>query len=77
MAGLFPVQTIPPQDGLDLRDVHRRLADFGIRAVLHRPRCEPGLALSFIFTAAHRRAEVDRTAHATGIAPRRRRGTAT
>jgi 8-amino-7-oxononanoate synthase len=66
--GLFPVQTIPPQDGLDLRDVHRRLANFGIRAVLHRPRCEPGLALSFIFTAAHRWAEVDRAARAIGVA---------
>lgn len=67
-AGLFPVQTIPPQDGLNLREVHRRLGELGIRAVLHRPRCEPGLALSFIVTAAHRRAEVDRAARALGIA---------
>jgi len=70
MAGLFPVQTIPPQDGLDLREAHRRLGELGIRSVLHRPRCEPVLALSFLFTAAHRRAEVDRAARALGIALR-------
>jgi 8-amino-7-oxononanoate synthase len=67
MPGLFPVQTIPPQPSLDLRGVHRRLAELGIRAVLHRPRCEPGLALSFIFTAVHRRAEADLAARAIGI----------
>jgi 8-amino-7-oxononanoate synthase len=68
MAGLFPVQTIPPQNSLDLREVNRCLSELGIRAVLHRPRCEPGLALSFVFTAAHRRADVDRAARAIGTA---------
>ena len=68
MAGLFPVQTIPSPGGLDLRDVHQRLGELGIRAVLHRPRCAPGLALSFIFTAAHRRAEAEQAARAVGVA---------
>ena len=68
MAGLFPVQAVRPRSGPDLRDVHQRLGRLGVRAVLHYPRCEPGLVLSFIFTAAHRRADADRAARALGIA---------
>jgi 8-amino-7-oxononanoate synthase len=67
-AGLFPVQTIAPRGRADLQDVHQRLGELGVRAVLHRPRCEPRLALSFIVTAAHHRTEVDRAARAVGIA---------
>lgn len=68
MAGLFPIQTVRPETRLDLRAVHRHLLELGIRAVLHRPRCERGLALSFILTAAHREPDVDRAARAIGIA---------
>ncbi len=66
--GLFPVQTVRPETGIDLRAVHRRLADLGVQAVLHRLRCGRGPALSFIFTAAHREADVDRAVYALGIA---------
>lgn len=68
MAGLFPVQTVQSLPGVDLRAAHRRLGELGIRAVLHQPRCGPGLALSFIFTAAHRRAEAEQAARAVGVA---------
>jgi 8-amino-7-oxononanoate synthase len=66
-AGLFPVQTIKSPSGLDLRAAHRRLGELGIRAVLHQPRCGSGLALSFIFTAAHRQAEAEQAARAVGV----------
>lgn len=67
-AGLFPVQTVQPDAGLDPLTVYRRLGELGIRAVLHRPRCGQGIALSFILTAAHREADVDRAADAIAIA---------
>jgi 8-amino-7-oxononanoate synthase len=68
MAGLFPIQTVRPETRHDLRAVHRHLLELGIQAVLHRPRCERGLALSFILTAAHREPDVDWAARAIGIA---------
>ena len=67
-AGLFPVQTVLPVAGVDPRAVQQSLGELGIRAVLHRPRCGRGLVLSFLFTAAHRNADVDRAAHALAIA---------
>jgi 8-amino-7-oxononanoate synthase len=68
LPGLFPIQTMPPGTGADLRAVHRRLSDLGVKTVLHRQRCGRGLAISFIFTAAHREADVDRAVRALGIA---------
>ena len=66
--GLFPIQTMPSGTGADLRAVHRRLGDLGIQTVLHRQRCGRGPALSFIFTAAHREADIDRTVRALDMA---------
>jgi len=68
MPGLFPVQTVRPGPGADLPAVHRHLRTLGVQAVLHRPRCGQGTALSFIFTAAHREADVERTVDAIGVA---------
>ena len=66
--GLFPVQSVGTDAGLDLEVVHLRLAELGIRTVLHRARCRQGIALSFIFTAAHRRADVTQAARAVETA---------
>ena len=65
---LFPVQSTGAASGLDLETVHRRLADLGVRTVLNRPRCRRGIALTFIFTAAHRRADVTSTVRAVELA---------
>jgi 8-amino-7-oxononanoate synthase len=66
--GLFPVQSTGPGARLDLQAVHRRLAGLGIGTVLNRPRCRRGVALSFIFTAEHREADVARVVRAVEIA---------
>jgi len=66
--GLFPVQSTGAGAPLDLGAVHRRLGGLGVKTVLNRPRCRQGIALSFIFTAAHRRADVDRVVRAVDIA---------
>jgi len=66
--GLFPVQSTGAGARLDLQAVHQRLAGLGIGTVLNRPRCRRGLALSFIFTAEHREADVARVVRAVEIA---------
>jgi 8-amino-7-oxononanoate synthase len=68
MPGLFPIQTVRPMPAVDLRAVHGRLGTMGIRTVLHQPRCGRGAALSVIFTAAHREADVERAVDAIGVA---------
>jgi 8-amino-7-oxononanoate synthase len=76
--GLFPVQSTGAGARLDVQGVHRRLADLGIRTVLNRPRCRRGIALTFIFTAGHRQADVAEVVQAVEIAlgarPAARRG---
>jgi 8-amino-7-oxononanoate synthase len=66
--GLFPVQSTGAGARLDLQAIHRHLADLGVRTVLNRPRCRRGIALSFIFTAEHREADVARVVRAVEIA---------
>ena len=66
--GLFPVQSTAAGTRLDLQVVHRRLAGHGVRTVLNRPRCRRGIALSFIFTAEHRQADVAQVVRAVEIA---------
>jgi 8-amino-7-oxononanoate synthase len=58
--GLFPVQTLRLNPAYAAIDVHDRLRDDGIATVLHRDRSGSGPRLSFIFTARHRRSEIDR-----------------
>jgi 8-amino-7-oxononanoate synthase len=76
--GLFPVQSTGASAGLDLQVVHRRLASLAVRTVLNQPRCRRGIALSFIFTAEHREADVAQAVRAVEIAlgarPAARRG---
>ena len=66
--GLFPVQSTGAGARIDLQVVQRRLAGLGVRTVLNRPRCRPGIALSFIFTAEHRQADVAQVMQAVEIA---------
>jgi 8-amino-7-oxononanoate synthase len=66
--GLFPVQSTAEGARLDVQVVHRRLAGLGVRTVLNRPRCRRGMALSFIFTAEHRKADVVQVVRAVEIA---------
>jgi 8-amino-7-oxononanoate synthase len=55
---LFPVQTIQPSPGISAPTLHRRLAESGVKAVLHRD--ENGSPrVSFIVTAAHTVTEID------------------
>lgn len=79
--GLFPVQSTGAGAPLDLGAVHRRLGGLGVKTVLNRPRCRRRIALSFIFTAAHRQTDVDRVVRAVDIAlttrPAVRRGAGT
>ena len=66
--GLFPVQSTGASAPQDLRAIHRRLGGLGIKTVLNQPRCRRGIALSFIFTAAHRQADVAQVVRAVEIA---------
>jgi 8-amino-7-oxononanoate synthase len=58
--GLFPVQTLRLRPAEIAIDVHERLRDNDIETVLHRDRSGSGPRVSFIFTARHRRSEIDR-----------------
>jgi len=66
--GLFPVQSTGAGARLDVQVLYRRLAGLGIRAVLNRPRCRPGITLTCIFTAEHRQADVTQVVRAVEIA---------
>lgn len=70
-SGLFPVQTLVPLAGLDSGAVHRQLLDWGIRSVMHKPRCKPYAAVSFLITTFHRFADVERAARSLAKAVRR------
>ncbi len=59
-SGLFPVQTITASSSIDTASLYKQLHDAGIRTVLHRGRNGDGARLSFIITARHRPAEIDR-----------------
>jgi 8-amino-7-oxononanoate synthase len=59
--GLFPVQTIQSSPGMSAPTLHRRLAERGVRAVLHRG--ENGSPrVSFLLTARHTPDEIDAAA---------------
>lgn len=70
---LFPLQTLRPGDDRRSAELHRRLRHLGVGAVLHRPGCQPGAAVSFIITASHTAADIDRAAHAVIYARRMHR----
>lgn len=61
---LFPVQRLVLNPGAGSEAVYRRLLRRGVRAVLHRPACGPRASVSFIVTARHTPAAIDRAVQA-------------
>lgn len=60
--GLFPMQTLCPQPGIDAATLHHRILREGIKTVLHRRRDGKTPLLSFILTAGHSVNEIERAA---------------
>ena len=58
--GRFPVQILRRLPELDARRVYNRLLALGIRPVLHRPRCQRGVAISLLITVLHRFEDIER-----------------
>jgi 8-amino-7-oxononanoate synthase len=64
---LFPVQSLQPVR-VRPAEFHERLQQFGIRALLHRPSCGGEVRVSFIVTARHTPAAIDRAVAAVPVA---------
>lgn len=59
--GLFPVQTLAPGPTTDAAQIHEHLRRQGINTVLRQGRTPRNPLLTFVLTAQHRPAELDRT----------------
>lgn len=57
---LFPVQTLRPVAAMDATRLHSLLQEAGVETVLHRTRHGCAARLSFVLTASHRLADIDR-----------------
>ena len=57
--GLFPVQTLNPIAGLEMKRLHCRLLARGVRTVLRRARNGWDAKLSFLITMLHTQADID------------------
>lgn len=64
--GLFPVQTLVPAPGLDVKTLYDRLLQCGIRTVLHRGRNGHCPRISFLITALHQQSDIDCAVDALG-----------
>ena len=64
---LFPVQSLRSV-GIGPGELYEHLERLGIRALLHRPACGGGARVSFIVTARHTPAAIDRAVHAVAAA---------
>lgn len=62
-AGIFPFQPLANEAGSSV-ELHRKLSGAGVRAVLHRAHAGSGARISFIFTALHTPATIDRALEA-------------
>lgn len=62
--GWFPVQRVDVREGLEPAALEARLSRAGVRAVLQRPRCAPGVALSILITVRHGFEALERAARA-------------
>lgn len=75
--GLFPVQTLHPVAAIDAARLHGALQRAGVETVLHRGRQGCAAQISFLLTASHRRADIDRAvallAHIVAQPPLRQR----
>jgi 8-amino-7-oxononanoate synthase len=58
--GLFPVQTLAPISGTNTRHLHERLLQQGVRTVLRKALHGDGPRISFVITARHTPATIDR-----------------
>lgn len=58
--GSFPVQTLGAVPGIPPVRLYQRLAEAGVRTVLHRPACDPVPRCSLLVTAAHTPGQIDR-----------------
>jgi 8-amino-7-oxononanoate synthase len=68
IGGVFPVQTIAGLPAGQVAEIHESLAGTGVKAILRRDRCRPGVRLTFIVNARHTHEMIDqavrRLAHA-------------
>lgn len=58
--GLFPMQRVLTPEGVDVRQLHQRLWEKGVRTVPQRSRCGPETSVAFVITARHTRRELER-----------------
>jgi 8-amino-7-oxononanoate synthase len=58
--GLFPVQTLKQIPNVEAGRLHDRLTSLGVKTVLHRGRNGLDIRLSFLITALHTPADIDR-----------------
>lgn len=68
--GLFPVQTLESSQGLDTIKLHAHLLQAGVRTVLHRARHGYETSVSFLLTALHTIADIDRAVRALVLGKR-------
>lgn len=61
---LFPVQTLAARAVPDAPALHRRLRELGVSTVLQRSACGSGATVSFLITACHTPAAIDRAVEA-------------
>lgn len=57
--GIFPVQTLAPASEVDVRRLHERLLQRGVRTILRRAIDGHGARLSFVITARHTPESID------------------
>jgi 8-amino-7-oxononanoate synthase len=62
--GAFPVQSLAPLPGVDLPALHAALLQRQVRTVLHAEGAPAQARLSFVITAAHTAACIERAVHA-------------
>jgi 8-amino-7-oxononanoate synthase len=60
--GTFPVQSLKAPRGCAATELHARLADLGVRAVLTREASRGGATVTLLITARHSTGEIDRAA---------------
>lgn len=61
--GIFPVQALTSDPGIDPIRLYRMLRTAGIRTIVVRERTAPGKKLLFVFNASHRIDDVDQAAN--------------
>jgi 8-amino-7-oxononanoate synthase len=62
--GLFPIQTVRTCGGVDAAEIHTRLLQLGVRAVLGQGRGGGGPRIRFLINARHRGQDIDRAVDA-------------